>query len=322
MTQFNENELILHYQFDENLHEIDANMHNQAEQNILSIINEISKSLDIDVEIDLILNVAGGWRDILKFKPKTDVDKIIFTALYTPIILLLISHFLTSNSKLDDAQISYYQNQAEVAKSQKILNEKQIEYFNKLISNIPSVNNSETVKKIYKKQSELYRVMDNERHTKSFSVEVRSSKNTFSEVATVQKSDFNKFIIEPHEEIEIDKDATVELVAPVLNNNGRIKWKGIYNDTLIDFSMRDKEFREKILKKEIRFESENIISAVLEIKRKVNDDGDEDSVSYAVTAVLATEYKDGGYIETPKGTKRREDANQLNFFEQFEMDKK
>ena len=321
MNQFNENELILHYQFDENLHEIDANMHNQAEQNILSIINEISKSLDIDVEIDLILNVAGGWRDILKFKLKTDVDKIIFTALYAPIILLLISHFLTSNSKLDDAQISYYQNQAEAAKSQKSLNEKQIEYFDKLISNIPSVNNSERVRKISKKQSELYKTMDNNGHIQSFSIETRSE-NTFLEISTVQKSDFNKFIIEPHEEIEIDKDATIELVAPVLNNNGRIKWKGIYNDTLIDFSMRDKEFREKILKKEIRFESENIMSAVLEIKRKVNDDGDEDSVSYAVTAVLATEYKDGGYIETPKGTKRREDANQLNFFEQFEMDKK
>lgn len=321
MNQFNENELILHYQFDENLHEIDANMHNQAEQNILSIINEISKSLDIDVEIDLILNVAGGWRDILKFKLKTDVDKIIFTALYAPIILLLISHFLTSNSKLDDAQISYYQNQAEAAKSQKSLNEKQIEYFDKLISNIPSVNNSERVRKISKKQSELYKTMDNNGHIQSFSIETRSE-NTFLEISTVQKSDFNKFIIEPHEEIEIDKDATIELVAPVLNNNGRIKWKGIYNDTLIDFSMRDKEFREKILKKEIRFESENIMSAVLEIKRKVNDDGDEDSVSYAVTAVLETEYKDGGYIETPKGTKRREDANQLNFFEQFEMDKK
>lgn len=320
MNQFNENELILHYQFDENLHEIDANMHNQAEQNILSIINEISKSLDIDVEIDLILNVAGGWRDILKFKLKTDVDKIIFTALYAPIILLLISHFLTSNSKLDDAQISYYQNQAEAAKSQKILNEKQIEYFNKLISNIPSVNNSETVKKIYKKQSELYKVMDNEGHTKSFSVEVRSSENTFSEIATVQRSDFIKFIIEPHEEIEVDENATIEIVSPVLNNNGRIKWKGIYNDSLIDFSMKDKEFREKILKKEIRFESENIMSVVLEIKRKVNDDGDEDSVSYAVTEVLGTEYKDGGYFETKKGTKRREDANQLNLFEKFDVD--
>lgn len=321
MDQFNENELILHYQFDENLHEIDANMHNQAEQNILLIINEISKSLDLDVEIDLILNVAGGWRDILKFKPKTDVDKIIFTTLYAPTILLLFSHFLTSNSKLDDVQISYYQNQAEAAKSQKSLNEKQIEYFDKLISNIPSVNNSERVRKISKKQSELYKTMDNNGHIQSFSIETRSE-NTFLEISTVQKSDFNKFIIEPHEEIEIDKDATIELVAPVLNNNGRIKWKGIYNDTLIDFSMRDKEFREKILKKEIRFESENIMSAVLEIKRKVNDDGDEDSVSYAVTAVLAAEYKDGGYIETPKGTKRREDANQLNFFEQFEMDKK
>lgn len=321
MDQFNENELILHYQFDENLHEIDANMHNQAEQNILLIINEISKSLDLDVEIDLILNVAGGWRDILKFKPKTDVDKIIFTTLYAPTILLLFSHFLTSNSKLDDVQISYYQNQAEAAKSQKSLNEKQIEYFDKLISNIPSVNNSERVRKISKKQSELYKTMDNNGHIQSFSIETRSE-NTFLEISTVQKSDFNKFIIEPHEEIEIDKDATIELVAPVLNNNWRIKWKGIYNDTLIDFSMRDKEFREKILKKEIRFESENIMSAVLEIKRKVNDDGDEDSVSYAVTAVLAAEYKDGGYIETPKGTKRREDANQLNFFEQFEMDKK
>lgn len=321
MAKVNENELVLHYQLDESLHEINASIHNQAEQNILSIINEVLSSLDLDIDIDLILNTEGGWKDILKFKPKTALDKIIFTTLYMPVIILLISHFLTNNSKLDNAQISYYQAQADAAKSQKALNEKQIEYFDKLISNIPSVNNSECVRKISKKQSELYKTMDSNGHIQSFSTETRSE-NTFLEIATVQKSDFNKFIIEPHEEIEIDEDATIELVAPVLNNNGRIKWKGIYNDTLIDFSMRDKEFREKILKKEIRFESENIMSAVLEIKRKVNDDGEEDSVSYAVTAVLATEYKDGGYIETPKGTKRREDANQLTFFEQFEMDKK
>lgn len=315
MIEFNENELVLHYQLDEALHEINANMHNRAEQNILSIINELLKTLEFDMNVDLVLNCEGGWRDILKFKPKTDVDKIIFTTLFAPTIFLLISHFLTNNPKLDEAQIVYYQNQAEAAKSQKVLNEKQVEYFDKLISNIPSVNNSETTKKISKKQSELYRIMDDDRYIKSFSVEARSG-NTFLEVATVQKSDFIKFIIEPHEEIEFDEEAMVELVSPVLNNNARIKWKGLYKDTLIDFSMKDKEFREKILKKEIRFESENVMSVVLKITKKVNDEGDEDSISYAVIEVLGTETRDGGYVEMPKGKKRKENERQLDLFNQ------
>ncbi len=323
---FKNNEIVFHYHLTDGLHQIDAKIHNDAEKEILGLIYDVFEVLKIDADISLVLETEGGWRDIFKVCIKGITTLGALSGLIYPIIVSTI----TSNPELENEQIENLRAQTELIKIQtKQIKEKEIKdkgeqtkeiiVINNIYNNCADLNLSENIAKREKRQSNLYNNINKDVSISAFSIET-SSNNTFTEISKVERSNFQSFIKETHDERTIDENATIEIVSPVLNNNGRIKWKGIYNDSLIDFSMKDKEFREKILKKEIRFESENVMSVVLEIKRKVNDDGDEDSVSYAVTEVLGTEYKDGGYFETKKGTKRREDANQLSLFEKFDVD--
>ena len=96
-------------------------------------------------------------------------------------------------------------------------------------------------------------------------------------------------------------------------NNSKYKWRGNYNDEVIEFYMNDKEFKNKIFSEDLQFGSNNILSAKLEIRKDIDEDGNEKISSYAVLEVFGTELKDG-YIEMPKTTKKREMNNQMDLF--------
>ena len=129
----------------------------------------------------------------------------------------------------------------------------------------------------------------------------------------MKKKDFCTFIINtPQRKIEVDENATIEIISPVLNNS-KYRWRGNYNNQVIEFSVKDKEFKNKILNENLQFGSNNILSAVLEIRKDIDENGNEKISSYAVLEVLGTELKDG-YIEMPRAKKTKKSADQMDLF--------
>ncbi len=318
-----DNELTIHYHIRDGLHIMDAKIHNISEANILSIIEIVSETLGLNIHIDILARNEGGIKDIILFRPKTAKDKLLFTSIYAPIfvsfIIFLISYFLTKNPELEELQIQAYkaqidalaiQEQQVIEKDEK---DKQVlDLLKKIDEKLPELNKGEVVRKIRRKQSTIYKQLNEDKNVTAFSIE-KISNEEIIEVGRVNKCEFSNFVIEtPEQIVELDEDATIEIVSPVLNNSN-IKWKGIYNEEIIDFYMKDKEFKQQILNNNLQFGSNNILSAILEIKKKINERGEEEPSSYSVTAVLGTELKDG-YIETAKGKRYREDPRQLSLF--------
>lgn len=315
------NGLAIHYHIKDELHVMDAKTHNICDANIISIIELISDVLRVNIKLDIVARNEGGIRDIILFRPKTKKGILVFKSIYAPLlvglILFLVSFFLTRNPEEDSLQIQIKKAKLEllIAQKQQLIeqdkkDEEVLDHLKKITDNISNLTQGQIVKKIRRKQSVVYKQLEGDKNVVAFSVEQNTEE--YIELGKVNQCDFHNFIIEASEQItEYDEDATIEIVSPVLNNSN-IKWKGIYNGDVIDFYMKDKEFKQQILNNNLQFGCNNILSAILEIKKKINEYGEEETPIFSVITVLGTEHQDG-YIETPKGKQYRENPKQLSF---------
>lgn len=310
-------DLIIHY-FLQNptLHQLNARLVNNNQANIISIIDLISAELGIEIDIDVLATKEGGLRDILRLKPKTTADRwivsAVFFAVILPILVSLIVHFLTQDRELTTLQKEYYKAKLEEIKQDNQINVKQQKEIDKLKQRIDDLETTETAVKIKRKRSAIYTQMNDNTQITSFALEEYITSKETEILGKVDKKDFCRFIDKQERIVDIDEDATIEIISPVLNNS-KYKWRGNYNNEVIEFSMRDKEFKNKIFSEDLQFGSNNILSAKLEIRKDVDEYGNEKVSSYAVIEVFGTELKDG-YIEMPKTTRRRTMQNQMDLF--------
>ena len=224
----------------------------------------------------------------------------------------VVSNFLTQDTELTALQKEYYKARLEEIKQNKQLNEKQQKEIEKLKQRIDDLETTETSIKIKRKRSAIYTQMNDNTQITSFALEEYITNKETKILGKVDKKDFCKFIDKQKRVIDFDEDATIEIISPVLNNS-KYKWRGNYNNEVIEFSMKDKEFKNKILSEDLQFGSNNILSAKLEIRKDIDEYGNEKISSYAVLEVFGTELKDG-YIEMPKITRRRIMQNQMDLF--------
>ncbi len=106
-----------------------------------------------------------------------------------------------------------------------------------------------------------------------------------NEPVTILRENFLQYIIESDElPNEIDDNAFIEIISPVLIK-GKYKWKGFYKGQTIEFYMKDMTFKQSVLNKQISFKSGICIECQLELKKKVNELGDINIISYSVIAV-------------------------------------
>lgn len=310
-------DVAIHYFLkDPALHQLNARLVNNNQANIISIIELISTELGIEIDIDVLATREGGLKDILRLKPKTAADRWIVSIIFIPIVLQIfvdiIVAFLTQDKELNELQKEYYKAKLEEIKQNKQVDEKQQVEIDKLKQHIDNLKNSDTAAKIKRKRSAIYTQMNDNNQIISFAMEEYTVNNEINILGKVDKKDFCKFIDEQKREVEIDEDATIEIISPVLNNS-KYKWRGNYHDEVIEFSMKDKEFKNKIFSEDLQFGSNNILSAKLEIRKNVDEEGNEKVSSYAVIEVFGTELKDG-YIEMPKRIKRKTMQNQMDLF--------
>ena len=112
------------------------------------------------------------------------------------------------------------------------------------------------------------------------------------------------------------KNAVIELVSPVLKS-GKYKWKGIYDEKVVVFTMKDDEYQKSVVKKEVSFQSGFSFQCILKITRIIDDFGVVQIRSYTVMTVIG-KLQDDKIIETEQGKRykkvKEEAENQLSLF--------
>jgi hypothetical protein len=266
-------QLKIHYHLNDNSHQLDAYVRNKCEQELLGIIKEISYRLDIYTKVDAEAKQEGGLTDVYNFMVSAEG---IALAQWATLLLVIIQQFLpkkTSKDKIEqDLNIELMRLNIEAAKKEAQDNKvkKQI----KLEENIGFLTSKDM--KLKKKKSNFFKHLETVPKIEKLEVIVLDKNNpNKSNSIIIPRKDFSDYILVTDEiESVIDQEANIEIVAPVLVNQGKYSWRGVYkkNPGIIEFSMSDNDFKKSIVEDGLSFQNGTVIKCELETKKKLNDE--------------------------------------------------
>lgn len=325
------NRLELHYWFsnDDKTHTMDAVVRNKCEHELLQIVSTISKELNVQIKVETEAYDEGGLVELYTFLGSAEGQAIMaLSNLAVATLGVLISKIPLKRAKLDkieqelnieEKRLNIEVQKLNIALLKQELENKKINSTNINIEKIDFILNNNI--KVLKHKSNFYKILNNYPKVKKIStVKTDEKKEPLEEPNIVERKDFEKFILESDNlEPLQDDNATIEIISPVLKK-GKYKWKGIYNKlgSVIEFSMKDKEFKDNVIEEGISFKNGTFIDCIMEIERKIDDLGNIFNSNYSVLTVLKR-YDENASFETPKGKKIRQkkdaDRQQLKLFD-------
>ena len=286
ITSSNENvaKFELHYFFYDQSHSMDAIIRNKCEYELLSLFREVSDRLDIKIDLESEALGEGGLKEVWNFLGKN------YSQL--AIVLLAATFILSSVPKTNERLEQLKETELNLSIEEKKLN---IEQLKKKIENSGSDKTdieklSEIINdhlKIKKHKSNFYSHLIP--YSKVSQISTKGLDENYKEIIPekiVKRKDFYKFILQTDElPAEIDEEAIIEIISPVLKT-GNYKWKGLYDSEPISFYMKDKDFKNSIIRDGIKFKNGTIIECVLEKSRKIDDIGEIIISGYSVNTVM------------------------------------
>lgn len=304
------NNFSLHYYLKDKSHSMNAIQLNKAESDFLKISDEISKILEYRVLIESKAKKEGGLESVFTFLSSSgNLDYIqnigfYFSGILSNILGNVVSEKITQNGgnkKLEKEKL-----QLEIQKLKKELTESenvvvlQTEIDHELDDSVleDKIYRVLTSKKIEKYLSSFYKNIGGEKKVSQFSSQVLDLENKpLGKERIVLRKDFQSFV---KEEVAIEpldvQQVKLEIVSPVLKNS-RLSWKALYDGRVISFSVEDKYFKELILNKGLSFNSGTIIICDLEIRMKIDKNGDLKEGTKTAYNVIKIIYPDGDIID-------------------------
>lgn len=334
-------EIEIHYWLVDKSHLIDAFILNKGEWELLYLMKEIALVCNVNIRIETKAIAEGGV--IQKFKIYINSVKegtisygLLMTLLTgligTPLSIgatRLIEKLFEDTEMIElqkekmKAEIESLKEDAKLTKTQRenieihTQKEKYKLYCQKLTDSL----------KVAKRASNYYEQISKEKRIEKISVSlVDSQTNEAKRTKTISKSEFANFILVSNElDPLIDEKAVIEIVSPVLKK-GKYQWRGIYNGDILQFNMKSSEFKILVQTGRVEFKNGTCITCVLEMKRNLNNLGEEVIISYNVLKVI--DYYDS--VSPPQKTnegiryiqKKEEKKRQLNLFSDSEFEDK
>ncbi|MFP4314246.1 MAG: hypothetical protein ACLFR0_07960 [Alphaproteobacteria bacterium] len=290
------NKFEIHYFLNNDSHSMDAVVKNKCEAEFLAVAYEIIALLELDITLNAEALKEGGIRELWEALGKNSQQ--------ITILLLLLTAIFTYHM-IPDSELTELQKE-----NLKLQNEKLKEELSK--SDISKetvdahVKNTNENQKIVTRRSNFYRILLNanlEVSRVGFS-RLDNDHKTIGDEIIVPRTEFIYFIQRSNKlPTEVDENAQIEIVSPVLRE-GKAKWKGIYNEEVINFFMGDRIYKSAVLAKQISFKNGDVLTCVLEIHKELNEVGEVVVTKYVVRTVL-DKIENGVLTETQGGKKYR-----------------
>ncbi|WP_318444939.1 hypothetical protein [Photobacterium leiognathi] len=297
------NKFQMHYYFNDDSHSMDALVRNRCEAEIISIITDISNLLDENVLIEREAYREGGLRDIWKLANDNAGALTVIIGLAT----LIIPYLPKPESELElmqkeDLRLSIEERKLNIKQLKAEIRTESVK--TKTIEKVAEIVSYDY--KIVTRKSNLYKHLNNYNKVTKFGVNGLYShgEEVFPELQ-VPRSEFNRFILNSNMlPVKTVDEAIIEIVSPVLKQ-GNYKWKGIFEGSLISFSMKDDLFKNDVLDERVSFQHGSAIKCALNIYRKLDEIGEIVVTGYSVETVL--ENMNGGQVnETSQGKAYRQ----------------
>ncbi|WP_108422766.1 hypothetical protein [Flagellimonas amoyensis] len=281
------NRLEFHYYFKDDSHSIDSVIRNECEKEILHIYKEIAHTLGLQLTLETLPAEEGGFKEVWKFIGKNSVQ----ITLIVSVAAMVISRFPVENKELTQLQIENLKLDNEIKRKE--LEKLNLDFIqdDSELDQQKVIDSVELVNKNYKiswRKSNLYKKLNN--YQKVDSVEVRryEEQEPVGNPRIITRREFSKFILRSDElpKLELEK-ATIDVISPAIKR-GKFRWKGFYNNEIINFLMDDSEFKSYVLRGDIHFSNRFSIEVEMIQDRKINQDGNVVVTNSTVKKVMAS----------------------------------
>ena len=287
-----ESQFIIHYYLNDDSHSMNAFVRNAMEKDFLSIVNTISSSLNLKIELESRAAKEGGFIEILDIIEAYPVSSAIIVSSAGYVIKRFLEYRLTG-----------------AYKKNKLENEKLELEILKLKKESAGIDENQLEQKLARPISNYYAKIE-----KYEKIRAVGFGNEVNNEYVVQRDEFRDFILIDDKEEEVDDDASIEIISPVLKE-GRYKWRGIYKNESIEFSMGDSKFKNDIIDGRYDFGNGSFINCQLFITKTYDEFGNEcKNRSYRVAKVYETK-RDilNNWVATNKGIKKQKNKFKDSF---------
>lgn len=286
------NGLQFHYYFNDESHSINSILRNECEKEILLIVREIYETLGIEIEILTLPTEEGGFKEKWKLLGKNSPQITLIVA----VALGILSRFPVENKELTALQIENLQLDNELKKRE--LEKLRLDEIkeNSTLNQKTISDSINLVNKNYKvswRRSNLYKKLDSYLKVDHIDVTRLQDDEPVGSERTVQKNEFSKFILRT-DELPILKleRAVIDVAAPAIKR--KFRWKGFFNDNVINFLIEDTDFNNKVFGGQIHFSNRYSIEVEMTLERKINQEGNvtiTNAVVHKVHAAIEGENK-------------------------------
>ena len=307
------NKIELHYFFSDNSHSMNAHIRNKCEGNLLGILKEISSVLNARVQIETEALTEGGLKERFVLLGKSDYLKSLVTSVFHYVLPLEVDIEKTVNEENKEETKQRIENLRKELREQERDSDAKLDK-----ENIATLFRNNL--KIIKLKSNFYRQLNGCEKVTKFSVQLVDAKGEYTgKVNTINRKRFDTYmLIADTLKPELDEKAVIEIVSPVLKT-GNYKWKGIYLQTgkIINFSMKDIDFKNEVVSQSMAFKNGTRIECSLESTRKMTELGEISITGYSVL-VVSKKLDDQVVTEMPKvrtvPKKKEPELKQLDLF--------
>ncbi len=281
------NRLQFHYYFNDNSHTIDSILRNECEKEILHIYKEIASTLGLQLTLETFPTEEGGFKETWKFLGKNSVQ----ITLIVSVAAIIISRFPVENKELTQLQIENLKLDNEIKRKE--LEKLNLDFIqdDAELDQQKVKDSIEFVNKNYKvswRKSNLYKKLINYQKVNTVEVQRFEEDEPIGNPRKIPRREFSKFILSSDDlpKLELEK-AVIDVISPALKS-GKFRWKGFYNNEIINFLMDDYEFKNQVLRGEIHFSNRFSIEVEMTQGRKINQDGNVIVTNSIVNKVLAS----------------------------------
>lgn len=308
------NEIEIHYYLSDGSHSANAFTIARAEIEFISLIRDLAESLDVKLELETQALTEGGIKQVWKAFGKNSGQIACLLSLAALIITLVPK---------GDRELIELQKEAtrlEIEKLKKDLGKEEELPAEAPPPNLDIQSAAEELNndlKIVRRRSHFYSYIQSEDKISSVSFTKRRDQEPTDDPIRVERAAFSNYIALTGELPTIrDSSAVIEIISPVLKK-GKFKWKGYYKGQFIEFWVKDKKFKESVIRKQYEFKNGTSIECVLEMKQKIDEVGSVWVSSYHVMLVKKVIDEDSEET-TPQGdkyyTQIKNEEKQLKLF--------
>lgn len=291
----------LHYYLKNSEHSMDAVLRNRCEAELLAIFHEVAATLGVTVQIDAQALSEGGLREVWRWAGENSGQLSVVLSTVAILVALAPQIYETEEETLSKelTELSIEEKKLQIEKLRQELRDLEPQAEKAARDNAVRLLKKEP--KIVVRRSNFYKNLNGRENVESIGISaLDQTLKPFAPERSVPKGRFHEFILTSHSiKPLVIESAKIEVVSPVLRE-GRYKWKGIYEEQLIGFTMQDADFQYQVLREEVTFQHGTFLECVLNVYRKLDEVGEVEITGYVVTTVIC-KYDERQSIETPQG---------------------